>query len=251
MTSSKEQLVPVTTGETVKWLEEACRNWDNMPRLSDHDVQDVCAQLNAIIHHRLADLRTHPAVEPDEGLVERDIMIGEFIAQWDDAADGVTMDADTAQDLAREFKRMRGLIYCPGVLQCAKCGFRLTKTLLTPTGAFADDKPDYCPNCNVPLWKTTWKDDAADAYKTAESQMDRSMEAEKALATLTPSIQAKALEDDLEPIGYISWQAGLKLDVTDPEAITPLDITDADREAGFASTPIYVKRSALKGEQGV
>lgn len=111
-----------------------------------------------------------------------DVMIGEFIARWDDAADGVGMDADTAQALAREFKRMRGLIYCPGQLRCAKCDFRLTKTTLTPTGAFANEEPDSCPNCNVPMWKTTWKDEAHDAYKVAESQMDRALEAERALA---------------------------------------------------------------------
>lgn len=35
-----------------------------------------------------------------------DVLIGEFIARWDDAADGVMMDADTAQALAREFKRL-------------------------------------------------------------------------------------------------------------------------------------------------
>lgn len=34
----------------------------------------------------------------------RDVMIGEFVARWEDAADGVMMDADTAQELARAFK---------------------------------------------------------------------------------------------------------------------------------------------------
>jgi uncharacterized protein YlxW (UPF0749 family) len=39
-------------------------------------------------------------------LKTEDVMIGVFIARWDDAADGVMMDADTAQALARAFKRM-------------------------------------------------------------------------------------------------------------------------------------------------
>lgn len=42
--------------------------------------------------------------------IDRDVMIGSFIARWDDAADGVMMDADTAQALAHEFKRMARLI---------------------------------------------------------------------------------------------------------------------------------------------
>ncbi len=37
----------------------------------------------------------------------QDIMVGEFIARWDDAVAGVTMDADTAQELARAFKEMK------------------------------------------------------------------------------------------------------------------------------------------------
>lgn len=53
------------------------------------------------IEHALA--ITSPADE-----VERqDVMIGEFIARWEDAADGVMMDADTAQELARAFSRLR------------------------------------------------------------------------------------------------------------------------------------------------
>lgn len=129
-----------------------------------------------------------------------DIMIGEFIARWDDAADGVTMDADTAQELAREFKRMRGLIYCPGILACAKCGFRLNKTALTLAGAFADDSPDTCPNCNVPMWKTTWSDEAHQAYKVAESQMNRALEKEKALAAATAEIER--LKGVIEPVRH-------------------------------------------------
>jgi hypothetical protein len=35
-----------------------------------------------------------------------DIMIGQFVARWEEAADGVMMDADTAQALARCFKEM-------------------------------------------------------------------------------------------------------------------------------------------------
>lgn len=43
---------------------------------------------------------------PDE-VAGQDIMIGEFIARWEEAADGVMMDADTAQALAQAFRDMR------------------------------------------------------------------------------------------------------------------------------------------------
>lgn len=98
------------------------------------------------------------------------------------ASDVAPVDVDDAQALAREFKRMQGLIYCPGVLRCAKCDFRLIKTTLTPAGAFANEEPDSCPNCNVPMWRVTWQDEAHEAYRVAESQMERALGAEKKLA---------------------------------------------------------------------
>ena len=124
---------------------------------------------------------------------DADVMIGQFIAQYDEGAAGCLMDADDAHALAREFKRMRGLIYCPGVLRCAKCDFRLIKTTLTPNGASVNEEPDTCPNCNVPMWRVTWQDEAKDAYKTAESQMDRALEAEKALSAQQAAGEAEAV----------------------------------------------------------
>ena len=105
------------------------------------------------------------------------------------------MLAGEGEALALELKRMHGLIYCPGVLRCAKCDFRLIKTKLTPTGAFANEEPDSCPNCNVPMWRVTWKDEAHDAYKTAESQMDRALEAERKLAH-SPAAEPVGLRED-------------------------------------------------------
>lgn len=133
-----------------------------------------------------------------------DVMIGNFIAQYDEGAAGCMMEADDAQALAREFKRMQGLIYCPGVLRCAKCDFRLIKTKLTPAGAFANEEPDSCPNCNVPMWRVTWKDEAHDAYKTAESQMDRALEAERKLdhPPAAEPVALRALLDRAE----LAWQ---------------------------------------------
>lgn len=77
-----EQLVPVTTEETVKWLEEACRNWDSVPYLSDGDVQDVCAQLNAIIRLRHATLTASIRAQ---ALEEALAAVGRVEPEWDEA----------------------------------------------------------------------------------------------------------------------------------------------------------------------
>lgn len=83
--------------------------------------------------------------------------------------------------------------FVPGVLNCAKCDFRLVKTTLNVADgeAYANNDPDTCPNCNVPMWRVSWEQEARNAYKVAESQMNRALAAERALADVkaaaTPS----------------------------------------------------------------
>ena len=123
----------------------------------------------------------------EDKTVPADVMIGEFIARWEEAADGVMMDADTAEALAREFKRMRGLIYVPGAWRCAKCEFRLIQSNLNAldgTVTARDEPGDRCPNDGSPLWRVTYRDDVADAYGRWEEQVNRATAAEKALASL-------------------------------------------------------------------
>lgn len=74
----------------------------------------------------------------------------------------------------------------PGVLQCAKCQFRLIKTTLNVAdgNAYANNEPDVCPNCNVPMWRVSWRDEAEYSYKVAESQLERALKAEDAVAEL-------------------------------------------------------------------
>lgn len=146
---------------------------------------------NHIKQARAALTQPEPAVQQ---ATDPDVMIGQFIAQYNEGAAGCLMETDDAQALAREFERMQGLIYCPGVLRCAKCDFRLIKTTLTPAGAFANEEPDTCPNCNVPMWRVTWQDETKEAYRTAESQMDRAIEAEKALSAQQAAGEAEAME---------------------------------------------------------
>lgn len=79
-------------------------------------------------------------------------------------------------------RELEAKLLAPGVLRCAKCDFRLIKTTLTPAGAFANNTPDTCPNCNVPMWRISWEDEAKEAFRVAESQMNRALEAEAQLA---------------------------------------------------------------------
>ncbi|WP_347271190.1 hypothetical protein [Rhizorhabdus histidinilytica] len=123
----------------------------------------------------------------DEQARDNDVMIGDFIARWDDAADGVVMDADTAQALAREFKRMRELIYIPGVFQCAKCSFRLVQSNLNAqdgTVTARDVPGEKCPNDGSPMWRVTYRDDVSYSYDRWEEQVNRAVAAEKALEAL-------------------------------------------------------------------
>jgi hypothetical protein len=57
---------------------------------------------------------------------------------------------------------------------CAKCGFRLNKVTLNASdgNAYANNEPDTCPNCNVPMARVM-EATAEYAYKVCESQLDR------------------------------------------------------------------------------
>lgn len=80
----------------------------------------------------------------------------------------------------------------PGVVQCARCKFRLTHMTLnvnvgTVTAGNSDTEP--CPNGCGPLWPVTWEQEAREGYKLAEDLFERAKRAEYALRDLV------ALED--------------------------------------------------------
>lgn len=82
--------------------------------------------------------------------------------------------------------------FAPGIFACPKCGFRLISSNLnmgSGTVTAATDCEDDCGNCGIPLTRVTWKEEAHDAYKTAESQFERAMEAEKKLAAIVSAIE--------------------------------------------------------------
>lgn len=107
---------------------------------------------------------------------------------FDDGADETAVrlrkdDLAVADDVLAALDKPAHPVFVPGVLRCAKCEFRLVKTTLNIANgtASANNEPDTCPNCNVPMWRLSWEDEAREAYKVAESQMDRAIAAEQKL----------------------------------------------------------------------
>jgi hypothetical protein len=73
--------------------------------------------------------------------------------------------------------------YVQGTWRCAKCKFELVqRTLNVCDGSITgrDTPGDKCPNCNVPLWRVTWKEQACEAMKRLETAWMRVSELEAA-----------------------------------------------------------------------
>lgn len=60
-------------------------------------------------------------------------------------------------DQAKAVEELRSQVYAPGLLRCAKCKFvLLSKNLNMGDGTVtANNSPTKCPNCDVPMWRVT------------------------------------------------------------------------------------------------
>jgi hypothetical protein len=73
------------------------------------------------------------------------------------------------------------LIYVPGVFRCPKCNFRLIQSNLNAqdgTVTPRDAPGDKCPNDGSPMWRVTYRDELAEAYRICEQQVARAVDAE-------------------------------------------------------------------------
>lgn len=80
-----------------------------------------------------------------------------------------------------------GDIYVPGTWCCAKCKFTLQQMNMnanTGTVTARDQPGDKCPNCDSPLWRVTWKQQAKEMLARAEEQMLRANDLQKELDAL-------------------------------------------------------------------
>lgn len=66
-------------------------------------------------------------------------------------------------------------VYVPGAWRCPKCAFTLHQANLNASdgSVTARDEPgDKCPNCNKPLWRVTWKEQANEMALRCEKLME-------------------------------------------------------------------------------
>ncbi|XUM21041.1 hypothetical protein ACRAVF_33925 (plasmid) [Bradyrhizobium oligotrophicum S58] len=66
-------------------------------------------------------------------------------------------------------------VYVPGAWRCPKCSFVLQQASLNAadgTVTVRDAPGDACPNCNRPLWRLTWKEQANEMALRCEQLID-------------------------------------------------------------------------------
>lgn len=83
-------------------------------------------------------------------------------------------------------------IHVPGAWRCAKCGFRLQQMNLNAqdgTVTSRDQAGDVCPNDGAPLWRVTWKDDAAEAFDQIQALIDENARLREANGILEDALQ--------------------------------------------------------------
>lgn len=72
-------------------------------------------------------------------------------------------------------------IYRPGVLRCAKCGFRLVSSTLNAVDGTVRprDTTEHCPNHGAPMWRVSWEEECRASDECWEQQVARAVAAEK------------------------------------------------------------------------
>lgn len=121
-------------------------------------------------------------------------------------------------------------IYVPGVFRCPKCNFRLIQSNLNAqdgTVTARDAPGDKCPNDGSPMWRVTYRDELAEAYKICEQQVARAVAAEKRASAQDELVEALAVGERFLNACNSAWAAG------EPEhrVKTMLDLSDEFRSA--------------------
>lgn len=109
--------------------------------------------------------------------------------------------------LLDEVERLQKLVYAPGQWRCPKCEFTLMQSNLNAldgTVTARDEAGDKCPNCNSPLWRVSWKDEAIEA----RSHVIRIFDEKQALLGEQKTLEAMlcylGIEDsDEDPVDHL------------------------------------------------
>lgn len=104
--------------------------------------------------------------------------------------------------LADALSQSNRQVYVPGVWRCAKCNFRLIQSNLNAGDATvtARDTPgEKCPNCDVPLWRVTWREEAEDLMGKEEQTFNHGFERGKETALSQSNARLEEAAKALEP----------------------------------------------------
>lgn len=66
-------------------------------------------------------------------------------------------------------------MYVPGTWRCAKCEFRLVKSYLSMSNGTItanDTAGEKCPNCDVSMWRVSWKEHAIEQGQMVDDMFD-------------------------------------------------------------------------------
>ncbi|MBX3504478.1 MAG: hypothetical protein KF895_03290 [Parvibaculum sp.] len=159
------------------------------------------------INEALRTMRTAGLLAPEQGSYHHHCII---------AADGALIMYDallSALEAAnKRADEAEALVYAPGLWKCAKCDFVLQQSNLNArdgTVTARDTPGDKCPNCNSPLWRVSWKEEAADRLATVDRFFDeltalraRVAELEGALKTARTYVKDMSEMIPHSPEGY-------------------------------------------------
>jgi hypothetical protein len=123
--------------------------------------------------------------------------------------------ADVIDALTARIRELEALVYAPGMWRCAKCKFTLIQSNLNMgdgTVTARDEPGDKCPNCDGPLWRVSWKQDAMENMEIAEKLQLENVALKKDNAT--------AFAAGVEAAAKVAKTAWLNIPVA--------DIVDAD-----------------------
>lgn len=124
-----------------------------------------------------------------------------LVHQAADTIEALARERDTERTARRDAEARAGdataRLYRPGVLRCAKCGFRLVSSILhANTGSISpNDKTENCPNDGAPMWRISWEEDCREADRLWSEQYERAAAAEAALAQAREALEKIAALD--------------------------------------------------------
>jgi hypothetical protein len=142
-------------------------------------------------------------------------------------------DADLRRALATiaaAWKERDEVRYVPGYWRCPKCAFCLQqKNLNARDGSVTarDDPGDKCPNCDGPLWRVSWQEDARETGERLVAVFEEATELRARVAVLESATRplvdrmARMLDADLcecEPEGHVCGKPDAQQEVTQARA---------------------------------